>query len=83
MPLFDQRLDAEGGIKGPLPLRYQVISIQHGPASSYFMGVGVQSARSNIELSRDLIMSFLGHHIPLYNVGVNYRAFRKLIKKKC
>ena len=49
---------------------------------------GGQSAPSFMELSRNLIMLFLGQHIALYCVGVNYwssriimlRKFRKLVE---
>ena len=57
--------------------------IKHGvPQVPISQGGGVQSARSLIGFSRDLIRPFLGHHTPLYSVGVYYGASRKKILKK-
>ena len=53
-----------------------------GSARLLFHGGGVQSARSLIGLSRDLIRPFHGHHTHLYSVGVSYGASRKKIFKK-
>ena len=53
-----------------------------GSARFLFHGGGVQSARSLLGLSRDLIRPFVGHHTPLYSVGVYYGASRKKIFKK-
>ena len=52
-----------------------------GSASLLFHGGGVQSARSLIGLSRDLIRPFPGHHTPLYSVGVSYGASKKKYSK--
>ena len=52
-----------------------------GSARFLFHGGEVQSARSLIGLSRDLIGSFPGHHTPLYSVGVYYGASRKKYSK--
>ena len=56
--------------------------IKHGVRQVAISWGGVQSARSLIGLSRDLIRPFLGHHTPLYSVGVSYGASRKKIFKK-
>ena len=57
----------------PIKHRVRQVAISQG---------GVQSARSLIGLSRHLIRPFLGHHTPLYSVGVYYGASRKKIFKK-
>ena len=56
--------------------------IKHGVRQVAISWGGVQSARSLIGLSRDLIRPFPGHHTPLYSVGVSYGASRKKIFKK-
>ena len=56
--------------------------IKHGVRQVAISWGGVQSARSLIGLSRDLIRPFHGHHTPLYSVGVYYGASRNKIFKK-
>ena len=56
--------------------------IKHGVRQVPISRGGVQSARSLLGLSRDLIRPFVGHHKPLYSVGVYYGAPRKKIFKK-
>ena len=78
-----------GGVKNFIIFSFQDISsegflnpIKHGVRQVAISWGGVQSARSLIGLSRDLIRPFLGHHTPLYTVGVYYGASRKKIFEK-
>ena len=62
-------------------VNFIVNPIKHGVRQVAISWGGVQSARSLIGLSRDLIGHFLGHHTPLYSVGVYYGASRKKYSK--
>ena len=64
------------------PYTHILNPIKHGVRQVAISWGGVQSARSLIGLSRDLIRPFHGHHTPLYSVGVYYGASRNKIFKK-
>ena len=76
------RLDLKGRQTPGLTIPFLTLSSMGSARLLFHGGEGVQSARSLIELSRDLIRPFSGHHTTLYSVGVSYGASRKKIFKK-